>query len=61
MGKNEFRLGRPNIVTIFLWITAIAILIMTGYVRAREKSEIFNFLNIHARVLHLTTRGKMRI
>jgi len=26
------RLRRPNVVTIFLWITGIVILVMTGYV-----------------------------
>lgn len=30
--KEEVRLRRPNVVTVFLWITGIAILIMTCYV-----------------------------
>lgn len=30
--KEEVRLRRPNVVTIFLWITGIVILVMTGYV-----------------------------
>ena len=29
---KEVRLRRPNVVTIFLWITGIVILVMTGYV-----------------------------
>ena len=30
--KEEVRLRRPNVVTIFLWTTGIVILVMTGYV-----------------------------
>ena len=30
--KEEVRLRRPDIATIFLWITGIVILVMTGYV-----------------------------
>jgi len=30
--KEEVRLRRPNVVTVFLWITGIAILVMTSYV-----------------------------
>jgi hypothetical protein len=29
--NGEFKLRRPNVVTIFLWITALALLIMTFY------------------------------
>ena len=29
--KEEVRLRRPNVVTIFLWITGIVILVMMGY------------------------------
>jgi hypothetical protein len=28
---GEFKLRRPNVVTIFLWITALALLVMTVY------------------------------
>ena len=42
--KEEMKLKRPNVVTIFLWITGIVILVMAVYVvvtwQVRENPKV---------------------